>query len=107
MQVTVVADTPYVRPVVTPFHPCSDVSVRYRLASLGSQDDLTGIRYDLAAPIVADIDVRSEEHTSELQSQSNLVCRFLLVKNNSVQRVHAPFLLTRLSSYLPLRLHLS
>src|SRR2546430_12380439 len=25
---------------------------------------------------------RSEEHTSELQSQSNLVCRLLLVKNN-------------------------
>src|SRR2546430_12785254 len=26
------------------------------------------------------IDVRSEEHTSELQSQSNLVCRLLLAK---------------------------
>src|SRR5256886_2967044 len=26
------------------------------------------------------IDVRSEEHTSELQSQSNLVCRLLLEK---------------------------
>src|SRR2546430_17482768 len=25
---------------------------------------------------------RSEEHTSELQSQSNLVCRLLLEKNN-------------------------
>src|SRR2546430_7866276 len=28
------------------------------------------------------IDVRSEEHTSELQSQSNLVCRLLLEKKN-------------------------
>src|SRR5256886_13246840 len=27
-----------------------------------------------------DYDVRSEEHTSELQSQSNLVCRLLLEK---------------------------
>src|SRR2546430_5103163 len=27
------------------------------------------------------LDVRSEEHTSELQSQSNLVCRLLLEKN--------------------------
>src|SRR5205085_12341162 len=27
-------------------------------------------------------DVRSEEHTSELQSQSNLVCRLLLEKKN-------------------------
>src|SRR2546430_13628056 len=28
---------------------------------------------------------RSEEHTSELQSQSNLVCRLLLEKKNSVK----------------------
>src|SRR5688572_32573531 len=28
--------------------------------------------------------VRSEEHTSELQSQSNLVCRLLLEKKNKV-----------------------
>src|SRR2546427_6946907 len=27
-----------------------------------------------------DLDLRSEEHTSELQSQSNLVCRLLLEK---------------------------
>src|SRR2546430_8941052 len=27
---------------------------------------------------------RSEEHTSELQSQSNLVCRLLLAKNNKL-----------------------
>src|SRR2546430_5015733 len=29
--------------------------------------------------------VRSEEHTSELQSQSNLVCRLLLEKKNTIQ----------------------
>src|SRR2546430_9271180 len=28
------------------------------------------------------VEIRSEEHTSELQSQSNLVCRLLLEKNN-------------------------
>src|SRR2546430_12616950 len=28
---------------------------------------------------------RSEEHTSELQSQSNLVCRLLLEKKNSIR----------------------
>src|SRR2546430_10798317 len=33
------------------------------------------------------VDERSEEHTSELQSQSNLVCRLLLEKNKP--RVHA------------------
>src|SRR2546430_12682068 len=32
-------------------------------------------------------DERSEEHTSELQSQSNLVCRLLLEKKNN-QSVH-------------------
>src|SRR5688572_31983575 len=30
---------------------------------------------------------RSEEHTSELQSQSNLVCRLLLVKTNHDQPI--------------------
>src|SRR5258705_4707751 len=30
-------------------------------------------------------DVRSEEHTSELQSLRHLVCRLLLVKNNGEQ----------------------
>src|SRR2546430_12647763 len=35
-----------------------------------------------AAPTAAQI--RSEEHTSELQSQSNLVCRLLLDKKNDV-----------------------
>src|SRR2546430_9782967 len=37
--------------------------------------------------IFADDDcVRSEEHTSELQSQSNLVCRLLLEKKNNYPR---------------------
>src|SRR5256886_5993936 len=31
---------------------------------------------------------RSEEHTSELQSQSNLVCRLLLEKKKNTQRGH-------------------
>src|SRR5260221_2844350 len=32
-------------------------------------------------------DGRSEEHTSELQSHSDLVCRLLLEKNKKLQRV--------------------
>src|SRR2546427_5693939 len=32
---------------------------------------------------------RSEEHTSELQSQSNLVCRLLLEKKKTNKRTHA------------------
>src|SRR5688572_31641024 len=40
---------------------------------------------------------RSEEHTSELQSQSNLVCRLLLEKKNSTIRVG----LTTIGQLLP------
>src|SRR2546430_13557415 len=36
---------------------------------------------------------RSEEHTSELQSQSNLVCRLLLEKKNNHKRDHQLILL--------------
>src|SRR2546430_17660886 len=36
----------------------------------------------LAASVMVMAAVRSEEHTSELQSQSNLVCRLLLEKKN-------------------------
>src|SRR2546427_5708090 len=49
---------------------------------------VSGIRSPLGALTVSalsvasesDVDARSEEHTSELQSQSNLVCRLLLEK---------------------------
>src|SRR5688572_32193882 len=34
--------------------------------------------------------VRSEEHTSELQSQSNLVCRLLLEKKKKKTNNHTP-----------------
>src|SRR2546427_4879520 len=37
----------------------------------------------LAGRVGASMAARSEEHTSELQSQSNLVCRLLLEKKNS------------------------
>src|SRR2546430_13081906 len=39
------------------------------------------------------VGVRSEEHTSELQSQSNLVCRLLLEKKkkNQVQQLSSQF----------------
>src|SRR2546427_1485083 len=37
-------------------------------------------------PEVATASTRSEEHTSELQSQSNLVCRLLLEKKNKHQQ---------------------
>src|SRR2546427_8175876 len=41
------------------------------------------VRLEHANLTVRDIDGRSEEHTSELQSQSNLVCRLLLEKKKN------------------------
>src|SRR5256885_7904421 len=37
---------------------------------------------------LATIPERSEEHTSELQSPCNLVCRLLLEKKKNIQRTH-------------------
>src|SRR2546430_3932192 len=48
-------------------------SARYGLA--GTPDYIVETRRGLVP-----VEVRSEEHTSELQSQSNLVCRLLLEK---------------------------
>src|SRR5688572_31329726 len=46
--------------------------------------------------------IRSEEHTSELQSQSNLVCRLLLEKKKKKKRqLHVP---QRIRPHLPHRL---
>src|SRR2546427_2054598 len=46
--------------------------------SLGTDLKLQGYDIDMAALVA-----RSEEHTSELQSQSNLVCRLLLEKKKN------------------------
>src|SRR2546430_6052968 len=50
--------------------------------------DLDGAVDDAAEDLAR---VRSEEHTSELQSQSNLVCRLLLEKKkkHNMQHTHA------------------
>src|SRR5256886_7194988 len=53
---------------------------------------LEGLReFDLGRLI--DANVRSEEHTSELQSQSNLVCRLLLEKKKKKSIYHSSYLL--------------
>src|SRR5688572_10332786 len=38
---------------------------------------------EILLPLYYRLNLRSEEHTSELQSQSNLVCRLLLEKKNT------------------------
>src|SRR2546427_9462332 len=49
-----------------------------RLPTIGEPEQL-------AVPLLMDGVLRSEEHTSELQSQSNLVCRLLLEKKKQHQ----------------------
>src|SRR2546430_17484103 len=45
---------------------------------------------EAVASLDADVlSTRSEEHTSELQSQSNLVCRLLLAKKQAKERIQA------------------
>src|SRR2546427_6110048 len=43
---------------------------------------------------------RSEEHTSELQSQSNLVCRLLLEKKKTIMAVVPGLVVSRLTAAL-------
>src|SRR2546430_7342574 len=63
--------------------PCVLRSTETRNASQGLAEALQDLGFldDLGHPETTSFgDFRSEEHTSELQSQSNLVCRLLLEK---------------------------
>src|SRR5690625_6436370 len=48
-----------------------------------------GMRAELRQTLYLSI-VRSEEHTSELQSRGHLVCRLLLEKKNKQKTTHKP-----------------
>src|SRR5256885_6909831 len=48
--------------------------------------DILGVNKNVEIPS-SQFEKRSEEHTSELQSPCNLVCRLLLEKKRAVQRV--------------------
>src|SRR2546430_11504908 len=52
--------------------------------------DMMGVRARHMC-VLLDLSFRSEEHTSELQSQSNLVCRLLLEKKK-YNHIHVHFL---------------
>src|SRR2546425_7620534 len=47
-----------------------------------------------AEPVAGDIDHRSEEHTSELQSLAYLVCRLLLEKKKTLPSIEQPSVLS-------------
>src|SRR3989442_6800589 len=44
------------------------------------QDGVDLVLLDIEMPEISEVDTRSEEHTSELQSRPHLVCRLLLAK---------------------------
>src|SRR2546427_4482714 len=75
-------------PYTTLFRSLGEDRVRLREAVAGGElgagvDHGHPVAHQLGQPMEGDRDVdgpRSEEHTSELQSQSNLVCRLLLEK---------------------------
>src|SRR6266478_10040611 len=66
-------------------HDALPISVRFRISFWTSC---------VNPPILSQTSVcasgRSEEHTSELQSQSNLVCRLLLEKKNKKININIP-----------------
>src|SRR2546427_7244252 len=61
-------------------------------------------RFGPPASLPIAIERRSEEHTSELQSQSNLVCRLLLEKKKQTRQQHSK-LYQSLENLYHLRLH--
>src|SRR2546426_7471852 len=67
-----------------PCERCGGASMMFvTRRSLVLQAEFTGCQTRTSAP-------RSEEHTSELQSPCNLVCRLLLEKKKNLSRNQAP-----------------
>src|SRR5438874_12740779 len=67
-----------------------------RSSELISADDYAAWAEGLADPSLAAVErefaeVRSEEHTSELQSRRDLVCRLLLEKKNDYSRLECSY----------------
>src|SRR5260370_25844855 len=68
-----------------PFLPGKQAYLRRALRALPAHPGRGGLR----APQPRRPPRRSEEHTSELQSHLNLVCRLLLEKKNSIALAHS------------------
>src|SRR5689334_23939084 len=64
-------------------------SVR-QLAQKGLGQDFAGLGLEAVGAEIRQVEARSEEHTSELQSQFHLVCRLLLEKKKKKKRTHIP-----------------
>src|SRR2546430_7703223 len=62
-----------------------DAEREHRQPVRREQDARVELSADLRGKLDASVLLRSEEHTSELQSQSNLVCRLLLEKKKKTR----------------------
>src|SRR2546427_8421460 len=67
-------------------HDALPISVPVGRSTLGRVMNVLGKPVDQLGPLTSDTQYRSEEHTSELQSQSNLVCRLLLEKKKKIRQ---------------------
>src|SRR2546428_4560947 len=82
------------RSVVRPLHDADRGSEREQAVEIGEGAVQIGLEADADAGVlgphfavqVQRREVRSEEHTSELQSRSDLVCRLLLEKKKNTAR---------------------
>src|SRR5688572_32343079 len=78
-------------PYTTLFRSVLEIREQHVLGAAGGDEQVLPLvrrRAHLALDALADRRVaRSEEHTSELQSQSNLVCRLLLEKKKKKKKI--------------------
>src|SRR5256885_8309344 len=74
-------------PYTTLFRSCSDpdFSADLERGRLAPRGELAAFHHHWDR--IAGWDLRSEEHTSELQSPCNLVCRLLLEKKKKIKRI--------------------
>src|SRR5262249_58447246 len=80
-------------PSTAPLRPTDEASATtseaiHRSCDVGAPGEWVRWIEDVARTFA--ISQRSEEHTSELQSLTNLVCRLLLDKKNYILRGHSP-----------------
>src|SRR2546430_13332062 len=91
-------------PYTTLFRSCDEGLELSRTFAHGLTHHRTGARVAAAFMSRSSAGSRSEEHTSELQSQSNLVCRLLLEKKKKHQKLflhwlYATYAMTLASTY--------
>src|SRR2546429_4504086 len=57
----------------------------YKVIATGQEMEFQSGQYRVQKTVLARLEFRSEEHTSELQSRLQLVCRLLLEKNKDLR----------------------